>query len=123
MIQILKQSTHLPNKEPVVIMKFLLVLLLAGVCQTYMPIAERSWVNFRKVKCLTYESSPLHGEPDIIRATDILIEERLDKISTMIRKSVSDFNSQIKQYTTDITERIKRATAKADYGFVRKPEL
>ena len=123
MIQIQKQIIHLPNKEPVVIMKFLLVLLLAGVCQTYTPIAERSWVNFQKVKCPTYESFPLHGEPDIIRATDILIEERLDKISTMIRKSVSDFNSQIKQYTTDITERIKRATAKADYGFVRKPEL
>ena len=104
-------------------MKFVLILLLAGVCQTYTPITERSWVNFRKVKCPTYESSPFHGEPDIIHAMDILIEERLDKISTMIRKSVSDFNAQIKQYTTDITERIKRATAKADYGFVRKPEL
>ena len=64
-------------------------------------------MNFRKVKCPTYKSSPLHGEPDIIRAMDILIEERLDKISTMIRKSVSDFNAQLKQYTTDITERIK----------------
>ena len=123
MIQLQKQVTHLPNKEPVVIMKFVLILLLAGVCQTYTPITERSWVNFRKVKCPTYENSPFHGEPDIIRATDILIEERLDKISTMIRKSVSDFNAQIKQYTTDITERIKQATAKADYGFVRKPEL
>ena len=107
MIQLQKQITHLPNKEPVVIMKFVLILLLAGVCQTYMPITEQSWVNFRKVKCLTYENSPFHGEPDIIRATDILIEERLDKISTMIRKSVSDFNAQIKQYTMDITERIK----------------
>ena len=123
MIHLQKQITHLPNKEPVVIMKFVLILLLAGVCQTYTPITERSWVKFRKVKCPTYESSPLHGEPDIIRATDILIEERLDTISTMIRKSVSDFNAQIEQYTTDITERIKRATAKADYGFVRKPEL
>ena len=65
----------------------------------------------------------MHREPDIIRATDILIEERLDKISTMIRKSVSDFHAQLKQYTADITERIMRATAKADYGFVRKPEL
>ena len=123
MIRLQKQITHLPNKEPVVIMKFILILLLAGVCQTYTPITERSWMKFRKVKCPTYKSSLFYGEPDIFRATDILIEERLDKISTMIRKSVSDFNAQIKQYTTDITERIKRATAKADYGFVRKPEL
>ena len=123
MIKIQKQMIHLPNKEPVVIMKFLLIFLLAGVCQTYTPITEQSWVNFRKVKCLTYEGSPLHQEPDIIRAMDILIEERLDKILTMIRKSVSDFNTQLKEYTTDITKRIKRATAKADYGFVRKPEL
>ena len=123
MIQIQKQITHLLNKEPVVIMKFLLILLFAGVCQTYTPITERSWVNFQKVKCPTYEGSPLDGEPDIIRATDILIEERLDQISTIIKKSVSDFNAQLKQYTTDITERIKRATTKADYGFVRKPEL
>ena len=72
---------------------------------------------------LTYESSPLHGEPDIICATDILIEERISKLSTMVRKSVSDFHAQMKQYTTELTERIKRATTKADYGFVRKPEL
>ena len=44
---------------------------------------------------------------DIIRATDILIEERLNKISTMVRKSMSDFHAQLKQYTTELTERIK----------------
>ena len=41
----------------------------------------------------------------------------------MVRKSVSDFHAQLKQYMTELTERIKRATTKADYGFVRKPEL
>ena len=111
------------NKEPVANMKLLLLLLLAGACQTYTPIAERSWVKFRKVKYPTYKSSPLHGEPDIIHVTDILIEERMNKISTMIRKSVSNFHAQLKKYTTELTERIKRATTKADYGFVRKPEL
>ena len=61
------------------------------------------------------------GTRDIIHAMDILIEERLNKISTMVRKSVSDFHAQLKQYMTELTERIKRATTKADYGFVRKP--
>ena len=75
------------------------------------------------MKCPTYKSSNLHGEPNIIHATAILIEERLNKISTMISKSVSDFHAQLKQYMTELTERIKRATTKADYGFVRKPEL
>ena len=42
----------------------------------------------------------------------------------MVRKSVRDFQSQMKKYTADITERIKRATTStAHYGFVRKPEL
>ena len=40
MIQTQKRIIHLRNKEPVAIMKFLLLLLLAGACQTYMPIAE-----------------------------------------------------------------------------------
>ena len=80
-------------------------------------------MKFRKVKDPTYKNPPLHGEPDIIRATDILIEERISKLSLMMRKSVSDFHAQMKQYTTELTERIKRATTKADYGFVRKPEL
>ena len=93
MIQIKKQITHLRNKEPVANMKLLLLLLLAGACQTYMPIAERNWVKFQKVKYPTYESSPLHGEPDIIHATDILIEERMNKILTMVRKSISDFHA------------------------------
>ena len=107
MIQIKKRIIHLQNKEPVANMKLLLLLLLAGACQTYTPITERSWVKFQKVKYPTYESSPLHGEPDVIRATDILIEERISKLSTMVRKSISDFHAQLKQYMTELTERIK----------------
>ena len=96
---------------------------MAVACQAYTPITERSWVKFRKVKDPTYETVPLHGEPNIIHATDIIIEERISTLSTMIRKSVSDFHAQMKKYTTELTERIKRATTKANYGFVRKPEL
>ena len=81
MIQIKKRAIHLQNKEPVANMKLLLLILLAMACQAYTPIRERSWVKFRKVKHPTYESSPLHEEPDIIGAMDILIEERMNKIS------------------------------------------
>ena len=88
-------------------MKFLLVLLLAVVCQAYTPITERSWVKFHKVKDPTYETIPLNGEPDIIQARHILIEERISTLSMMVRKSVCDFQSQMKKYTADITERIK----------------
>ena len=77
---------HLRKKEPVNKMKPILIILLAVACQAYKPITERSWVKFRKVKFPTYESSSLHGEPDIIRATDILIEERITKLSTMVDK-------------------------------------
>ena len=80
-------------------------------------------MQFQKVKQPTYENSPLHGEPDIIHAKDILIEERISTLSTMVRKSIRDFHAQMKKYTTELTERIKRATTKADYGFIRKPEL
>ena len=93
MINIEKQAIHSRNQEPVANMKFLLIILLAIVCQAYTPITEQSWVKFHKVKDPTYESSPLHGEPDIIHAMDILIEERISKISTMVRKSVSDFHA------------------------------
>ena len=47
----------------------------------------------------------------------------MNRISTMIRNSLTDFQTHLKQYTTDLTKRIKRASAKGDYGFVRKPEL
>ena len=114
---------HLRNKQPVANMKLLLLLLLAGACQTYMPIVEQSWVKFRKVKHPAYKSSPLHGEPNMIHAKEILIEERMNRILTMIRNSLTGFQTHLKQYTTDLTKRIKRATAKGDYGFVRKPEL
>ena len=77
----------------------------------YMPGTRtnhgQSWVQFRKVKQPTYETIPLHGEPDIIHATDILIEERISTLSTMVRKSVRDFHAQMKKYTTELTERIK----------------
>ena len=102
-----KRDIHLQNQEPIVNMKFLPVILLAVACQAYTPITERSWVKFRKVKDPTYETIPLHGEPDIIHATYILIEERIRTLSMMVRKSVRDFQSQMKKYTADITECIK----------------
>ena len=88
-------------------MKLLSIILLAVACQAYMPSAERSWVKFHKMKDPTYEHMPLHGEPDIIHATDILIEERISTLSTMVRKSVRDFHAQMKKYTTELMERIK----------------
>ena len=50
---------------------------------------------------------PLHGEPDIIHATDILIEERISTLSMMVRKSIRDFHAQMKKYMTELTEQIK----------------
>ena len=97
MIRIEKRDIHLRNQEPVANMKLLLIILLAVVCQAYTPITERSWVKFRKVKEPTYEKIPLYGEPDIIHATDILIEERISTLSTMVRKSVCDFHAQMKK--------------------------
>ena len=85
MIRIFKQDIHSRKEEPVANMKILLIILLAVACQAYMPIAERSWVKFRKVNDPTYESVPLQGQPDIIHATDILIEERISTLSTMVR--------------------------------------
>ena len=112
------------NQEPIVNMQLLPVILLAVVCQAYTPITERSWVKFLKVKQPTYETIPIHWEPDIIHATHILIEERISTLSMLVRKSICDFQSQMKKYAADVTERIKRATkSTADYGFVRKPEL
>ena len=72
------------NREPIVNMKLLPVILLAVVCQAYTPITERSWVKFCKVKDPTYKTIPLHGEPDIIHATHILMEERISMLSTMV---------------------------------------
>ena len=88
-------------------MKLLLIILLAVACQAYTPIAERSWMKFRKVKHPTYENIPLHGEPDIIHATNILIEERISTLSMMVRRSIRDFHAQMKKYMTELTERIK----------------
>ena len=95
------------NKQPVANMKLLLILLLAGACQALTPIAERIWVKFKNVKDLAYNSSRLHEEPNIIKAKEILIEERVNTVSKMIEKSLADFQTHLKQYTTDLTKRIK----------------
>ena len=72
---------HSQYRQPIANMKLLLAILLFVVCQAYTPITEQNWVKFRKVKDPTYETIPLHGEPDIIHATHILIEERISTLS------------------------------------------
>ena len=86
----------MPNEQPVANMKRLLLLLLAGTCIAYTPIAERSWVNFKNVPVPAYNSSLLHEAPNIIYAKEILIEERLNEVSKMIDKSLQDFHTNIK---------------------------
>ena len=85
-------------------MKSLLLLLLAGACLSYTPITERSWVKFKNTPIPTYNSSLLHEAPNIIYAKEILIEERLNQVAKMIDKSLQDFHTQMKQYTTDLTK-------------------
>ena len=92
-------------------MKLLLILLLAGACLAYTPIAERSWVKFKNVPVPAYNSSLLHEAPNIIYAKEILIEERVNQVSKMIDNSLQDFHTHMKRYITDLTKRIKRATA------------
>ena len=72
------------NKQPVANMKLLLILLLAGTCQAHTPIAEQIWVKFKNVKDPAYNSSLLHEAPSIIKAKEILIEERVNTVSKMI---------------------------------------
>ena len=83
------------NKEPVANMKLLLILLLAGACLSYTPIAERSWVKFKHVKDPAYNSSFLHEAPNVIYAKEILIEERVNQVSKMIEKSLHDFQTHL----------------------------
>ena len=64
-------------------MKLLPIILLAVACQAYMPIAERSWVKFRKVKDPTYENIPLHGEPDICNQYKNKYIKLLERIETI----------------------------------------
>ena len=82
-------------------------MLLVVVSHAYTPITERSWVKFCKVQDPTYETAPLHGEPDIIHAKHILLEERISMLSTMVQKSIRDFHKHMQEYTTDITKHIK----------------
>ena len=96
---------------------------MAAACEAHTPIAERIWVKFKNVQDPAYNSSLLHEAPNIIKAKEILIEERVNTVSKMIEKSLTDFQTRLKQYTMDLTKRMKQATAKSDYGFVRKPEL
>ena len=121
MIRIVKRDTYSWKQEPIVNMKSLPVILLAVACQAYTPITGRSWVKFRRVKDPAYETVPLHGEPDIFHAKNILIEERISTLSTMIQKSVHDFHNQLKKYTADITECIKRPCPKQIMDLLGNP--
>ena len=105
-------------------MKIGIIFLLVVACAAYTPIRERSWLKFVKVKQPTYNTVPIHEVPNIIQATHIDVEEHIDTLATMVRKSVQEFQDHIKKYTAEVTKRVKRATQrKKDYGFVRKPEL
>ena len=67
---------------------------------------------------------PIHEVPNIIQATHIDIEERINTLVTMVRKSVREFQDHMKRYMAEVTKCVKQATqATKDHGFVRKPEL
>ena len=65
-------------------MKLILAISLVVACYTYTPINKWGGVNFRKVKESKYENAPVNGEPNIIHAKYILIEERISALSTLV---------------------------------------
>ena len=69
-------------------MKLVLALLLVVASYAYTPISEQSWLKFMKVKDPTYDTVSINEVPNIIKATHINIEERIDALATMVRKSV-----------------------------------
>ena len=105
-------------------MKLSLIFLLVVACTAYTPIKERTWLRFRKVKELTYNTKMVHELLNIIQATHINIEERINTLATMVEKSVHEFQDHMKKYTAEVAKRVRRATKGGkDYGFIRKPEL
>ena len=88
-------------------MKIGIIFLLVAACYAYTPIRERSWLKFVRVKEPTYNTVPIHEVPNIIQATHIDIEERIDTLATMVRKSVREFQDHIKKYTAEVTKRVK----------------
>ena len=85
-------------------MKIGIMVVLVAACMAYTPIRERSWLKFVRVKQPTYNTVPLYEVPDIIHATHIDIKERIDTLSTMVRKSVQQFQDHIKKYTAEVTK-------------------
>ena len=85
-------------------MKLVLTLLLVVACYAYTPINKQSWINFQNVKDPTYKTVPDNGEPNIIHATHIVIEEKISELSKMIHKSLRDFQEHMTNYTADVTE-------------------
>ena len=49
----------------------------------------------------------VHELPNIIQATHINIEERIDTLATMVEKSVHDFQDHIKKYTAEVAKRVR----------------
>ena len=80
------------------------MFVLVAACVAYTPIRERSWLKFARVKQPTYNTVPIYEVPNIIHAMHIDIEECLDTLSTMVRKSVQQFQDHIKKYTAEVTE-------------------
>ena len=81
-------------------MQVVLAILLVSACTAYTPIRERSWVNFKKVNEPTYKDMPDNGEPNIIRAKQIPIEERISALATIVLeicKRLSNTNAEICQ--------------------------
>ena len=93
-------NNHSSKQKPITMRKIGIILLLVVACYAYVPIRERSWIKFVKVKEPTYNSVPIH-------ATHIDIEERIDRLSTMVRKSVQEYQNHIKKYTAEVIKRVK----------------
>ena len=100
-------DNHSTEQEQITTMKIDVIFLLAAACNAYTPIRERSWLKFVKVKQPTYNTVPIYEVPNIIHATHIDIEERIDMLATMVRKSVREFQDHIKKYTAEVTKRVK----------------
>ena len=78
-------------------MKLIPFILLVTTTVAHQPINKRRWITFTQSKVPTYDAIPKPEDFNILNATSIPIEQKVNTVATMVQKSLRQFQKTLEK--------------------------
>ena len=85
------------------------ITLLTALLLITPGCSGRKWINFIEQDNVSYNTTDLSEEPELIKAKYIAVEQKVNTVIESLERDIDDFTTQFQRHIDKTVQRAKRA--------------